>query len=198
MEPTTKMNPYAPSMVVDPGDRPPRPKVVSGLITTHEVGFMTIVMTMVSGGLFAVTLVALSLFGAMLFSGSSNDVSGILLSMLMGTLMAFGFGAVFALIAALPVVPICAWIYTMVRPSDAEWTPTSIRLFGCVAGGATGYVCVAVPGLLTISPEGFLYGFVPAIFAAISVPLLLHRLARRCQAVLDQPPPVDVVESELT
>ncbi|TWU35901.1 hypothetical protein [Novipirellula artificiosorum] len=196
MEPETNVNPYAPTVLDSSTTVIESLPTVPRLVTTCSVVFNTIVMVMVSGGLFGVTVVGFSLL-SVLFMLSGSEIPEFFASMFMGAGLAFVFGALFAAFAALPVVPACAWISVWRAPSGGPWTPRSIRLFGSCAGGLSGFACLAVPGLLAGESESLLFALLPAVFAAISVPLLLHRFARRCQIALDQQASDEHIESTL-
>jgi len=180
-------NPYAPSAIIEEEPKPIEPRRDAVRISNYTVGFNTIFVVILSGGLFGITLVCFTLGSELLLSGTGFTMSSLfeaILSLFYVFAVAFGFGMVAAAFAAVPIVPTCIWIYSTSEQKGKPWTPGSIRIFGSISGAISGFACVAVPSLFSGFGMGILLGFVPAIFAAMTVPIMLTRLANRCRIAL--------------
>ncbi|GAA5509327.1 hypothetical protein [Novipirellula caenicola] len=177
------VNPYAATIVDDEvtvyEDELAQRKPFSSL----KVCIDTTVMIAISGGLFGWTLVGFFMLFSLFTSPGMSSVS-MLGSLLVGTLLYFGVGAVLALLAAIPVVTLSGWLLSLREPR-VPWTPYRIRVFGSVTGALSGFTCLAIPALLSGAVEMLAFSLVPAAFAAAAVPLLLFRTVRQCRDDLD-------------
>ncbi|TWU46000.1 hypothetical protein Q31b_11780 [Novipirellula aureliae] len=182
-------NPYAPSAIIEEEEKAIEPRRDAVRISNYTVGFNTIFVVILSGGLFGMVLACFVFGSELLFRAAGFTDPSLfeaLLSILYFAAIAFGFGMVTAAFAAVPMVPACLWMYSASEQKGKSWTPSSIRIFGSISGAVSGYACVAVPALFSGFGMGVLFGFVPAMFAAISVPIMLAPLAKRCRIALEK------------
>ena len=204
-----ELNPYAPSALNENLVAENALEILKPVVSTRRVCFTTLWLIAVSGGLFGVGMALISFLPSLLSIGSDIFPQR-LISMLMGGFFLFVIGFAYALIPALVIVGIL-WVIVP-RPKGRrpkEWTPGSIRLFGSISGGLSGFSCIAVPAILMAEVDAFLYGLVPGGFAAVVVPLLQFRLVRDCRLERakeytqlsespDFSPPVDLTTRKLT